>query len=176
MGSSQGDGAMKLSIEIGGRVRTVDVVRAGVDGRLQCTIEGRQAASDAIEITPNIFSILSGGESFEARVEAAPGKLLIHISGREYAAIVQDTRRWRRGERGKAESPGRQQVVAPMPGKIVRLLVKSGDAIEAGQGIAVVEAMKMQNEIRSPKNGTIERLLVSAGQTVSAGEVLAIVV
>jgi len=176
MGSSQGDRAMKLNIEIGGRVRTVDVVRAGVDGRLQCTIEGRQGAIDAIEITPNIFSILIGGESFEARVEAAPGKLLIYVSGREYAATVQDTRRWRRGERGEAESPGRQHVVAPMPGKIVRLLVKSGDAIEAGQGIVVVEAMKMQNEIRSPKNGTIERLLVIAGQTVTTGEVLAIVV
>jgi len=62
-----------------------------------------------------------------------------------------------------------------MPGKIVLVLVKSGEVVEVGQGIVVVEAMKMQNEIRSPKSGTVERLLVIEGQTVNAGEVVAIV-
>jgi len=73
------------------------------------------------------------------------------------------------------ESEGSQRVIAPMPGKVVRVLVKVGDAIEVGNGILVVEAMKMQNEVRSPKSGKIERLLVSEGQAVSAGEVLAVV-
>ena len=62
-----------------------------------------------------------------------------------------------------------------MPGKVVRLLAKAGDAVEAGQGLLVVEAMKMQNEIRSPKSGTVERVLVTEGQTVNAGEVLCVV-
>jgi len=66
-------------------------------------------------------------------------------------------------------------VTTPMPGKIVLVLVKSGEVVEVGQGIVVVEAMKMQNEIRSPKSGTVERLLVIEGQTVNAGEVVAIV-
>ena len=74
-----------------------------------------------------------------------------------------------------AEAAGPQQVTTPMPGKIVLVLMKTGDAVDAGQGIVVVEAMKMQNEIRSPKSGTVERLLVVAGQTVNAGEVVAIV-
>ena len=73
------------------------------------------------------------------------------------------------------EAEGSQSVIAPMPGKVVRLLVKAGEAVEAGKGILVVEAMKMQNEVRSPKSGKIERLLVSEGQAVSAGEVLAVV-
>jgi len=60
-----------------------------------------------------------------------------------------------------------------MPGKVVRLLVKAGDRVEAGQGLFVVEAMKMQNEIRSPKSGTVERVLVAEGQAVNSGEVLA---
>jgi biotin carboxyl carrier protein len=60
-----------------------------------------------------------------------------------------------------------------MPGKVVRLLVQVGDKVEAGQGLLVVEAMKMQNEIRSPKGGTVERLQVKEGQPVNAGEVLA---
>ncbi len=62
-----------------------------------------------------------------------------------------------------------------MPGKIVRVLVKAGETVEAGQGILVVEAMKMQNEVRSPKSGTVERLLVSENQSVAAGDVLAVV-
>jgi len=66
-------------------------------------------------------------------------------------------------------------VIAPMPGKVVRVLVRAGEAVEAGKGVVVVEAMKMQNEVRSPKSGKVERLLVSEGQTVAAGEVLAIV-
>ena len=66
-------------------------------------------------------------------------------------------------------------VLAPMPGKIVRVLVKTGDSVQAGQGLLVVEAMKMQNEIRAPKSGTIDRLAVVEGQTVNAGEVVAVV-
>jgi len=73
------------------------------------------------------------------------------------------------------ETGSRQQVTAPMPGKVVRILVQAGDKVEAGQGLLVVEAMKMQNEIRSPKGGTIERLHVKEGQPVNAGEVLCIV-
>jgi biotin carboxyl carrier protein len=63
--------------------------------------------------------------------------------------------------------------MSPMPGKVIRLLVNVGDEVEAGQGLVVVEAMKMQNEIRSPKKGKVERVLVSEGQNVNAGEALA---
>jgi pyruvate carboxylase subunit B len=62
-----------------------------------------------------------------------------------------------------------------MPGKVVRVLVQAGEKVEAGQGLLVVEAMKMQNEIRSPKGGIVERLHVKEGQPVNAGEVLCIV-
>src|SRR5258705_4794768 len=75
------------------------------------------------------------------------------------------TSRWKR--------EARQQILAPMPGKIIRVLVQAGEKVEAGQGLLVVEAMKMQNEIRSPKSGTVERLLVKEGQPVNAGEILA---
>ncbi|HWQ03049.1 MAG TPA: biotin/lipoyl-containing protein, partial [Candidatus Nitrosotenuis sp.] len=76
---------------------------------------------------------------------------------------------------GALEAEGRQEILAPMPGKVVRVLVKSGDAVEAGHGLLVVEAMKMQNEIKSPKSGKVERVLVSEGQNVNAGETLAVV-
>jgi biotin carboxyl carrier protein len=167
---------MKLDIEFGGKTRAVEVARVDLDGRVQFAIDGREVTADAVKITPGIFSILISGHVFEVRVEAISGKTRIYIAGREYAAAVRDPRRWKRGGGAALESHGRQQLVAPMPGKIVRVLVKPGDAIEAGQGIVVVEAMKMQNEVRSPKSGTVERLLVTEGQTVDAGEALATVV
>jgi biotin carboxyl carrier protein len=71
------------------------------------------------------------------------------------------------------EAEGRQQITAPMPGKVVRILKNAGVAVEAGEGLLVVEAMKMQNEIRSPKRGKVEKILVKEGQAVNAGEVLA---
>jgi len=90
-------------------------------------------------------------------------------------AAVRDLRQWRRRGGAALEAQGRQQIIAPMPGKIIRLLVKAGEPVETGQGLLVVEAMKMQNEIRSPKSGTVERLSVAEGQTVNAGEVVAVV-
>jgi biotin carboxyl carrier protein len=90
----------------------------------------------------------------------------------EYTAEVVDPRAWRGRKHGAMEAEGRQPVTAPMPGKVVRLLVKEGDAVEVGQGLIVVEAMKMQNEVRSPKSGKVERLVAKENQAVNAGEVL----
>ena len=90
----------------------------------------------------------------------------------ESQARIGDPRQWRRYRGVMAEAQGRQRLTAPMPGKVVRLLVAAGDAVEAGQGIVVVEAMKMQNEVRSPKSGTVEALLVTEGEAVDAGETL----
>jgi len=166
---------MKLHIEFDGKMRAVELTRAGSGGRWRCVIDGREIEADAVEINPGVFSILIGGGAFEARVEPFAGKLRVHVDGKEYLAVIQDPRRWRRGDGVAAESQGRQQVIAPMPGKIVRVLVKSGEEVEAGQGIVVVEAMKMQNAVRSPKSGTVERVLVAEGQAVNAGDVLAVV-
>lgn len=162
---------MKLEIEIGGKTRSVELRRAG--GRLQCVFDGKELEADAVEIGEGVYSILIGAESLEARVERNGARLRVLVRGREYAATIRDPREWRRDCGGALAAEGRQQIVAPMPGKIVRVLARVGDAVEAGQGLLVVEAMKMQNEIRSPKSGTLERLLVSEGQTVSAGEILA---
>jgi len=166
---------MKLHIEFNGKLREVELNAAGSGGRWRCVIDGREIEVDAAEINPGVFSILIGGEAFEARVESFGGKLRVHVDGKEYVAAVHDPRRWRRGDGAAAESQGRQQVIAPMPGKVVRVLVKPGEEVEAGQGIVVVEAMKMQNAVRSPKTGRVERVLVAEGQAVNAGEVLAVI-
>src|SRR5437667_185485 len=101
------------------------------------------------------------------------GALKLQCGGAESPAEVFHPRAWRGRRHGTLESEGRRQISAPMPGKVVRVLVQTGDRVEAGQGLMVVEAMKMQNEIKSPKSGVVERILVAEGQAVNSGEVLA---
>lgn len=165
---------MKYEVRISGKTHIVeldrqeDVWRAKLDGEL--------SAANVAETAPNTFSVLLSGQSREVCVTLSPGGNLQLQTGRfEFAAKVIDPRAWRGRQHGGVEAEGRQQIVAPMPGKVVRLLVKAGDTIDAGQGLLVVEAMKMQNEIRSPKRGIVERLLVAEGQAVNAGEALCIV-
>jgi biotin carboxyl carrier protein len=169
---------MKLEIQLGGtngKTRVVELVRDA--DRWRVTLDGLPIDADATEIAPNIFSILINGESHEVRIIPSPGgALTLQTAHHEFTAQAIDPRAWRGRHHAAGEVEGRQQILAPMPGKVVRLLVQAGDTVEAGQGLLVVEAMKMQNEIRSPKRGTVERLLAKEGQPVNAGEVLCIVV
>jgi biotin carboxyl carrier protein len=165
---------MKIEITLDGKNHEVELARLGE--RLRCAIDGVPLEADAVQIAPGIYSILIDGESLEVRVELDGGALRLTVADREWRAKIRDAREWRRNRGSAAEAQGRQQVSAPMPGKIVRVLVKTGDSVDAKQGLFVVEAMKMQNEIRSPKSGKVERLLVTEGQTVNAGEALAIIV
>jgi biotin carboxyl carrier protein len=163
---------MKFEVRIAGAIRIVELERNADHWRI--TLDGQPLDADAVEIAPNTFSILLRGQSHEIRVTPSPnGTLTLQTSLEEFTAEVLDPRAWSGRRHSALEAEGRQQVVAPMPGKVVRLLVKAGDAVEAGQGLLVVEAMKMQNEIRSPKSGVVERLLAQEGQPVNAGEILA---
>ena len=113
------------------------------------TLDGRSLTVDAVEIAPNTISILLDGQSFEISVTPSPdGKLKLQTGAREFTAEIINPRAW----------SGRRHA-----------------NVEAGQGLVVVEAMKMQNEIRSPKSGTVERVLAREGQPVNAGEVLCVV-
>jgi len=167
---------MKYEVLISGKTHIVELERRG-DG-WQASIAGESGVTaDVSEIAPNIFSILLSGHSHEIYVTpTSVGQIQLQTGGQEFTAEVSDPRSWRGRRHSGAEAEGRQQIAAPMPGKVVRLLVKAGDAVEAGQGLLVVEAMKMQNEIRSPKSGKVERVLIAEGQAVNAGEVLCVVV
>lgn len=102
------------------------------------------------------------------------GRTEIHVNDDLIPVNVYDRKRFTGGS-GAAASQGRASLTAPMPGKVVRIMVKVGDAVAAHQGIMVVEAMKMQNEVQSPKDGTMTEIRVAEGQTVNAGEVLAVI-
>ena len=166
---------MKYEIVINGARRNVEFT-APADGasHVTFTVDGRPVEADAVRIARGAYSVLLGGRSLEVTAEETSDGLLLRTNGREFLVDIIDPRSWRRGRGAGIELEGRQQLVAPMPGKIVRVLVEAGQQVTAGQGLLVIEAMKMQNEIRSPKSGTVEKL-AREGQTVNAGEVLAIV-
>jgi len=166
---------MKYEIVINGARRNVEFTpQANGASSATFTVDSRLVEADAIRISRGAYSILLGGRSLEVTAEATPGGLLVRANGREFQVEIFDPRSWRRRRGAGIELEGRQQLVAPMPGKIVRVLVAKGQQVENGQGLLVIEAMKMQNEIRSPKSGTVEKV-AREGQTVNAGEVLAIV-
>jgi biotin carboxyl carrier protein len=165
---------MKYEVRIGGKTRVVELQRDS--NGWQATLDGRRGAADVTQIAPNTYSVLLEGQSHEICVTLSPGGKLNLLAGRfEFEGEIVDPRSWSGRRHAGVEAEGRQQIVAPMPGKIVRVLVKAGDRVEGGQGLLVVEAMKMQNEIRSPKSGTVERMLAEEGQAVNAGEVLCVV-
>jgi biotin carboxyl carrier protein len=165
---------VQLASSSGERTYVLELERDAAGWRV--TLDGRPVAVDAVEIAPNTLSVLLDGQSFEISVTPSlDGKLILQTGLQEFIAEVIDPRAWSGRRHSHVEAEGRQHVLAPMPGKVVRLLVKAGDRIEAGQGLLVVEAMKMQNEIRSPKGGTVERVLAKEGQPVNAGEVLCVV-
>lgn len=167
---------MKFEVELEGvsgkTNRVVELQREG--DRYRIWIDGKEVNGDALQVSKYTFSILLNGRSFEVHVApAADGRLKLQTGGHEFTAEVVDPRVWRGRKHHVMEAEGRQQIVAPMPGRVIRVFVKGGDTVEEGQGLAVVEAMKMQNEIKSPKNGVVERVVVKEGQNVGAGEILA---
>lgn len=164
---------MKLQVELGGQPHTIEIAQE--QGKLTFAIDDMPIAADAVEVAPGIYSLLIANRSYEVRVEPFASDLRVAIGHCEFITRVRDPRKWGRNRAGSASSEGRQMIAAPMPGRIVRVLVASGEEVAAGQGIVVVEAMKMQNEVRSPKRGKVERLLVAEGQALNAGDIIAIV-
>jgi biotin carboxyl carrier protein len=164
---------MKLDIELNGKPHAVEI--APGSGRITASIDGSPLEPDVIEVADGMYSVIIAGRCFEARVEKFGEELRIAINGNEYAVRVRDPRKWQPNHSAAAASEHRQNVTAPMPGRVVRVLVKAGEAVAAGQGIVVVEAMKMQNEVRSPKAGKVERLLAKEGQALNAGDTIAVI-
>lgn len=157
-------------VSINGKAYRVELQR--VDDGWLCRVDGREFRINAEQINATTLSLLIEGESYQVR---RPSENSIAVGERLYEVSVDDPRAWRGKKRSGAAGEGPQKLVASMPGKIVRVLAAEGDAISAGQGIAVIEAMKMQNEIKSAKAGVLKKLLVQPGLNVNAGKVLAII-
>lgn len=167
---------MKLQAAVAEFNTDVIVHRNGV--RVVATVGGREYELQLHQSSATEFLLSSNGQVFNCRVEGEPGSgrtVDVVVGTNRYAVTLADPKRLRGAESTGAHAGGAATVVAPMPGKVVRVLVEVGDQIEAGAGIVVVEAMKMQNEMKSPKAGTIASLKVEVGATVNAGDVLAVI-
>jgi len=163
---------MTYDIAIDGRSYRLDLSQA--DGRWSCRVDGREVEVDAVLARPNVLSLRIGNKAYEVKCERVGGDVHVWVGSQRFAAEVRDPRSLR-GRSRAADDQGPKKLTAPMPGKVVRILLSQGTAVEAGAGVLVVEAMKMQNEVKSPKKGTIQKILVNEGAAVNAGDVLAIV-
>ena len=164
---------MKFYGKSNGHAGSIEILSPAPDCRFR--IDGDAVSEAHVEMPePGVFSILMNGRSYDASVEEALDGLVVTIDGCRFEVEVTDPRRWVRSQPGRG-GEGVERVVAPMPGKIVRVLVAPGEQVAAGQGIAVVEAMKMQNEMKAARAGRIASVMVTEGATVAAGDVLATV-
>ena len=167
---------MKLIAEIEGEALTLDWRREG--GRVFASLEGRQYELEACEPEPGVYLLLVGGRVYECRAEltgAQDSPVEVSVANRAYSISLRDPKRLSHAASDGGPAGGRAAVVAPMPGKVVRVLVAVGAQVLAGDGLVVVEAMKMQNELKSPKAGTVIEIQAVEGATVNAGAALVIV-
>ena len=144
------------------------------EGRWECRLDGRAIEIDAILARRDVLSIIIDGKAYEIKRERTATDMHLWLGSVRYAAQVRDPRSLR--SRASADDgKGPRKLIAPMPGKVVRVLVKENAEVDAGQGLLVLEAMKMQNEIKSPKKGVVRKMVATEGASVSVGDVLAVV-
>lgn len=164
---------MVYEITVDGKPHRLDLERAG--GGWQCRLDGQEIKIDAVLTRRDVLSLLVDGHSYEVKREQTATDLHMWVGSTRFGVELRDPRSLRSRKDGAGDEKGVKKLLAPMPGRIVRVLVAENSEVEAGQGIVVVEAMKMQNEIKSPKKGVVQKILVAPGAAVNAGDVLAIV-
>jgi len=159
-----GEQSYRVEIEETGK----SVYRVSVDGN-EFVVDGKKTGRTN-------YSLIVDNRSFEIEVDNAEDEYRVLVDGRSYHVHLVDERRVRVGD-GQSDSQiqGRQRVSVPMPGKVIAVLVSEGDVVEKGQGLVIVEAMKMENEVRSPIAATVKEIKVKAGDTVEGGAVLVII-
>jgi biotin carboxyl carrier protein len=163
-------------VRIGDRVRRVEATRTA--GTWRVTLDGRALEIDAVRAGQWWSVLFAGSLSHEVAVDdRGHGDLVVHVDGTAVPVTLIDPRAaWaRRGRDHGAHGAGPAHIVAPMPGRVVKLLVAAGDQVAARQGVVVVEAMKMENELRAPRDGRVAEVRVVEGASVDANAVLVVI-
>ena len=168
---------MKLKAAILGREHEIQIGLR--DGTAAGDVDGRHYDLELRELAEGEYLLLQGSEVYRCRVEqthdSGSGTFHVALGGRNYEVALTDPKRLRSGQGSESHHGGAAEIVSPMPGKIVRVLVQPGSQVKAGDGVIVVEAMKMQNEMKAPKAGTVVSIETQEGATVNAGDVLAVI-
>ena len=168
---------MQYEVEVGGKRRQVTVTREG--GGFAIAVDGTTKQVDIVPIDGHTLSLIVDGVR-PADVTVSPngtaGQITVHVDGTPVGATVNGRRRWgRRDEAAEGGSSVPQRLAAPMPGKVVRVLVGVGDVVQVRQPVVVVEAMKMENELRASRTGTVTEVHVREGVSVEAGAPLIVI-
>ena len=167
---------MKLKADIAGEQHEINLKRDGA--RVVAEIDERSYEIEARASEPGVYVLMVGGRIYECRVAQDAARreaAIVQVGNHEFAAKLSDPKRLRSAQTAGAHADGTAQIIAPMPGKVVRVLVEAGAEVKAGEGVVVVEAMKMQNEMKAPKDGKVAVISTAEGATVNAGDVLAVI-
>jgi biotin carboxyl carrier protein len=165
---------MKFVVTIGDTTETVEV--SGRAPRYRVTIGSEVWEVDGRLTAQGIYSLLIGGASHVADVRDEGGACVVDVGDERYVLRVEEETRHIIRTRGRsAAGAGAQTLVAPLPGRIVRISVKPGDRVEKGDTLLVIEAMKMENEYRAGSAGTVAEVRVTPGQVVNGGDVLVVI-
>ncbi len=156
-----------------GRRRKLRLERSQSGARVE--LGGKTLEVDVSQLSEDAFSLILEGRSHDVSVSPNAGGFQVVVDGESIQVGLVDPRRDGPSTSGRTEAAGPVAVSAPMPGKVVRILTAEGEEVRQGQGLVVVEAMKMQNELGAPKSGRIRAVRVAEGQAVNAGEPLVLV-
>jgi biotin carboxyl carrier protein len=167
---------MKLKTKLSGTEHEISLALSNSAAIVD--VDGRHYEVEVRELTGGRYLLIVGSNVYKCRVNTkrdSRNSFEVVIRGNAYDITVVDPKRLRSAQSAGAHDHGVAEIVSPMPGKIVRILVEAGARVEAGAGIVVVEAMKMQNEMKAPKAGVVVSIVAEAGATVNAGDVLAVI-
>jgi biotin carboxyl carrier protein len=162
---------MIYEVSIGEQNYRVELER--IESGWKCRLNGRELPVDVVSGEDGVLSLLLAGKSYEVKQESAGTETRILVGQERFDVSVRDPRSFRSRRHAGADAQGVKKITAPMPGKVVRLLAAEGSTVEAGQSVIVIEAMKMQNELKAPKSGVVKKINVSEGAAVEAGQSLA---
>jgi biotin carboxyl carrier protein len=165
---------MTVWLELGGRQRRVQLPDA-IAAEAQYLVDGKAVAVDARMLAPGVLSLLVAGRQYRCVLDRDHEGDAVVVAGRRFAFSVADPRSLAAQNGSASGMDGPRAIRAPMPGRVVRVLVAVGDLVEEQQGLLVIEAMKMQNELKSPKQGRVIRLTAADGATVAAGDALVVI-
>lgn len=166
---------MAFVAKLGEQTYTVEIDEIG-KGLYRVSVDGNEFLVDGKKTGRTNYSLIVDNRSFEIEVDNAEDEYRVLVDGRNYHVNLVDERRVRvGGTQSDLQLQGRQRVSVPMPGKVIEVLVSEGDSVEKGQGLVIVEAMKMENEVRSPITGEVKEIKVKPGDTVEGGAVLIVI-
>jgi biotin carboxyl carrier protein len=164
---------VKFAAELDGDVIPIEITGAG--GRYRVALGDEVLLVDARPTGGGGWSLLLGQASTVADVTEENGSFVVHVEGEAYAIRVEEETRYIIRTRGGAASGGGQVLKAPMPGRVVLLEVAVGQVVKPGDGLVILEAMKMENEFRAVVAGTVKEIRVEVGQAVNPGDVLLVI-